>query len=245
MNTPRVAIISGGGGNIGQAIALRLAADGAAIALLDVNAERAQQVADEVVAAGGTALALAVDLRDSVAIADAVREVGARLGPVSVLVTAAGGSARERIAPLHEQSDDVIAELIDVNLRSVLFLCRAVIDDMRATADGRIITIGSITGVQGLAGVAEYAASKGGVIALTKTLAMELGGFGITVNCVSPGQIPRHPDGSTVAHNYVGREGTPQDIARAVAFLAAPESSFITGHNLIVDGGRSLGLRGS
>jgi NAD(P)-dependent dehydrogenase (short-subunit alcohol dehydrogenase family) len=245
MSSPRVAIISGGGGSIGRAVALRLAAEDVSVALFDVDGGRAQQVADEITVAGGIALGVAVDLRDADAIAHAVSAVVDKFGGVSILVTAAGGSARQRIAPLRDQSDAVLEEILDVNLRSVLLLCRAAIDPLTRAGGGRIITIGSIVGVQGLAELTEYAASKGGVIALTKALAMELGESGVTVNCVSPGQIPRDPDGSTTSQNYVGREGTPDDVARAVTFLASPDSSFITGHNLVVDGGRSLGLRGS
>ncbi|QOR71627.1 SDR family oxidoreductase [Ruania alkalisoli] len=245
MSSRRVAAITGGAGAIGRASAIQLAGMGYDIALLDVDEARAEEVANEIRGHGVDAVGVAVNLRDGAAITQAFTAVSDRLGPVAALVTSAGGSARSRIHALRHQDPEVIDELLEVNLRSVISCCQAVIEPMIEAGTGRIVTIGSVIGVQGKANLVEYAAAKGGVLALTKSLAMELGQHGITVNCVSPGLIPRSPvNPQAPVKNYVGRHGTPNDIAHAVAFLASDRSDFITGTNIVVDGGRSLGLKG-
>ncbi|MDD5604153.1 MAG: SDR family NAD(P)-dependent oxidoreductase, partial [Eubacteriales bacterium] len=166
---------------------------------------------------------------------------------IDILITAAGGSARQRIKPLVDQSVEVIEEIIGVNLMGTLYFARAVAARMIARGYGRIVFIGSIVGTQGSIGLAEYSAAKGGVVAMAKSLAMELGGYGITVNCVSPGLIRRPDemdrDGSHT--NYLKGNNSAGMLASTIAFLSSDEASFTTGQNYIVDGGRSLGLKGS
>ncbi|MBD2846311.1 SDR family oxidoreductase [Paenibacillus sp. IB182496] len=242
-----VAVITGGGGAIGRAVALRLAAEGAAIAAFDVRLEEAEETARAVIDRGGQAAAFALDIRETAQIERAIAAVEARWGRIDILVNSAGGSARGQSAELLRAEEAVIDRILGVNLHGVIYMARAVLGPMTRRRSGRIVNIGSIVGMHGKARLLDYAAAKGGVIALTKTLAMEVGEHGITVNCVSPGIVPRDGEGQDPERvrrtNFLGRVGKAEDIAHAVAFLVSDEADFITGHNLVVDGGRSLGLK--
>lgn len=242
----KVAIISGGGGHIGRYTALKFASQGYALAVCDINVDTAQRVVDDILAANGDAVAVQVDVQNSASVNDAVAATVERYGNVDVLVTAAGGSARSRIKPLVQQTDDVIHDVIGINLFGTMYFARAAAQQMVTQGNGRIICISSIVGVNGLRGCVEYGAAKGGIIAMVKSLAMELGEYGITVNCVSPG-IVRRPDEQADASgtNFLQRNCTADEVANLIAFLASDDASFITGQNYIIDGGRSLGLKGS
>lgn len=181
--TDNVAIVTGGGGSIGRAVALELARDGARIALLDIDKTQAQTVADEVVAGGGEATALALDVRDRSAVRAAMAIVLQRFGRLDIFVSSAGGSARQRMRLLHELDDDTLDWVLGVNLVGVLNCLKAVLKPMIERGRGRIVNIGSVVAMQGKAQCVDYAAAKGGIIALTKSLAIELGERGITVNC--------------------------------------------------------------
>ena len=241
----KVALITGGAGNIGRHTALRLAADGAAIVVCDINLDRARAVADEIIARGGSALALAVDVQNPQAVNAAVDQAEQSLGGVDILVHAAGGSARDKMRNLTEQTDEVIQDIIGVNLMGGIYFARAAARSMlRRGEGGRIILVASIVALNGTKGCVEYGASKGGLLGMSKSLAVELGKDQITVNCVSPGLVQR--DDKDVSHtNYIGRNGNAAEVADLIAYLAAPEASFITGQNFVIDGGRSLGLKGS
>lgn len=244
----QAAIITGGAGSIGRAIAFRLAREGAAIAVCDMDAEKVEQVARDIQDEGGEALAVVVDLRSTQDIERMAARTVERFGRIDMLVNAAGGSARKKIASLHLAEEDVIDNILDVNLRAVLFACRAVVGPMIERQRGKIVNIASIVGINGKARLADYSASKAGVIALTKTLAMEVGPYGINVNCVSPGLVPRPDENVDMERirrtNVLGRVGKPEDVANMVHFLVSDEADFVTGQNFIVDGGRSLGLKG-
>jgi len=240
----KVAVITGGGGSIGGAIARQLAAGGAAVALADLNPEPAAKLAAEIESAGGRALPVPVNVCDRESIRNMVASVREKLGPIDILVNNAGGSARGECSLFHQSKDEVVDRILDVNLKGPMYCIRAVVEEMVERRGGKIINIGSIVGMRGLAYCADYSAAKGGIIAITKTLALELGEYGINVNCVSPGLVPR-PDQDAEAMrktNVLRKICSPEDIAHAVVFLLSPEAGFVTGQNYVVDGGRSLGL---
>ncbi len=239
----KTAIVTGGGGNIGRQTALRLASEGAAVAVCDLRLEPARQAADEIIAQGGRAVAIALDVQNSAAVEKAVEEAVGNFGKVDILVNAAGGSAREKSKNLCQQTDEVLVEIIGTNLMGAIYFARAAAVRMLKNHYGRIVNVASIVGMQGKAGFVEYSAAKGGVIAMTKSLAMELGPDGITVNCVSPGLVARddHDDSRT---NYLGRNCLAREVAGLIAYLASDEAAFITGQNYVIDGGRILGLKG-
>ncbi|MBT62816.1 MAG: dehydrogenase [Puniceicoccaceae bacterium] len=245
----QIAIITGGGGVLGGAIARQLAAEGATIILFDIRAEFAGKNAESVIGAGGAAEAVGLDITNADDVRAKVDDVFARHGRIDILVNCAGGSARSRIKVFHEQSLDVVRDVIGINLYGTLNCTHAVAQHMVAAKSGKIVNIGSAVGVQGLAGCVDYAASKGAVVSATKSLAKELGPLGINVNCVSPGQIPREapddPEAFARQHSFLNRIGTADDIANLVRYLVLPEASFIIGQNYVVDGGRTLAMQGS
>lgn len=242
----KVAVVTGAAGYIGSTIAKRLAADGATIVVTDANADRARSVADGIVAAGGQAMAVATDVRSTASVEAMVAQAMAQYGRIDILVNVAGGSARERASTVHGSSEEVIREILEVNLFGVIFCCRAVVGHMLAQGGGKIVSVASALAVQGQTGFADYAAAKAGVIAFSKTLAMEVGPRNIHVNCVSPGLVPRPgtPVDDIPETNYLGRIASPDTVANVVAFLVSDQADFIVGQNYIVDGGWSLGLKG-
>ena len=241
-----VAIVTGGAGSIGRAVALELAGQGARIVVTDVNEERARAVADEVQGTGVEAMPVALDVRDRAAVNAMAEQVLERFGRIDILVTSAGGSARERSTRFCDSREDTLEWVLGVNLLGVLHCVRAVINPMIERRRGKIVAIGSIVAMQGKAGHVDYATAKGGVIAMVKSLALEVGCQGINVNCVSPGLVPRNPEreGGVARTNVLGRLCAPEEVAHLVGYLASEEASFITGQNYVIDGGRSLGLRG-
>ena len=233
-----IAIVTGGGGAIGGAIARKLSEEGATVILFDLRP--VENRAEE---------SVAIDITDATAVRAKVDEIFARFGRIDILVNCAGGSARERMKYFHEQSLEVVRDVIGVNLFGALNCIHAVAPRMVAGKCGRIINIGSAIARQGLGKCVDYSASKGAIIAATKSLAKELGGYNINVNCVSPGQVPREvladPGAFARRHSFLNRVCHPDDIASLVLYLTLPEAGFITGQNYIVDGGRSLGMQGS
>lgn len=249
----RVAVITGGGGYIGAGIAAMLAESGARTAVVDIRETIAQQACESIRQAGGDAAAWTCDITNYDDAERIMGEIAAQFGGIDILVNAAGGSARSQIAEFHQQDIRVVKAVIDLNLYGTLNCIRAAVPYLIAANYGKIVNIGSTVGVGGLAGCVDYAAAKGAIFAATKTLAMELGKFNITVNVVSPGIVQRPEEartGEALAElvqrkSWVVREGRRADIAHMVCYLCAPESDYITGQNVIVDGGRSLGLKGS
>ncbi len=239
----QVAIVTGAGRGIGKAIALRLAAEGARIASVSRSEATTQSTADEINATRAEAAkAYAVDVADHSAVQETGAKILANFGRVDILVNNAGVTRDGLSMRMSMEDWDTV---IDTNLRGAFSFAQAVMRSMIKQRSGRIINISSIAGLTGNAGQANYAASKAGLIGLTKTLARELASRGITVNAVAPGFIVS--DMTDVLNDQIkeairakipsGKFGEGEDIAAAVAFLAAPEARYITGQVLTVDGG--------
>jgi 3-oxoacyl-[acyl-carrier protein] reductase len=239
----QVAVVTGAGRGIGHAIAVRLAKDGARVASVSRTEANAQKTADEINAArADAAKAYAVDVADAAAIQKAAAQIFADFGRVDILVNNAGVT-RDGLSM--RMSLDDWDTVINTNLKGAFAFTQAVMRPMIKQRSGRIINISSIAGLTGNAGQANYAASKAGLIGLTKTLARELASRGITVNAVAPGLI--ETDMTTVLSDEIrqailqkvpmGKLGEPDDIAAAVAYLASAEAKYITGQVLTVDGG--------
>jgi 3-oxoacyl-[acyl-carrier protein] reductase len=239
----QVAVVTGAGRGIGHAIAVRLAKEGARVASVSRTEANAQKTADEINAArADAAKAYAVDVADQAAVQKAAAHIFENFGRVDILVNNAGVTRDGLSMRMSMEDWDTV---LNTNLKGAFNFTQAVMRPMIKQRSGRIINISSIAGLIGNAGQANYAASKAGLIGLTKTLARELASRGITVNAVAPGLI--ETDMTTVLSEEVrqnilknvplGKLGEPEDIAGAVAYLASAEAKYITGQVLTVDGG--------
>jgi 3-oxoacyl-[acyl-carrier protein] reductase len=240
--SPRIAIVTGAGQGLGEAIARRLDADGMHVVVTDISQERAGAVASSLAHAS----AVTLDVRDHAALSGTVERVRREHGAIDVLVNNAGVTVDTPLFEIDEQGfDDVLA----VNLRGVFFGCQLVGPIMRAQGWGRIVNLTSLAGQQGgLVAGAHYAASKAGIIVLTKIFARELAGDGVTVNAVAPAAIdgpimqtlPQERIAGFAEAIPVGRVGRPEEVAALVAFLCGEDAGYITGATMDINGGLSM-----
>jgi len=246
----RAAFVTGGASGIGLSICEHLARAGHSVAVADWNGDAAEDAAKAITDSGGRAIAVSVDVSDRTQVDKAVEAARGELGPIGILVTSAGVSRREPFEQLSAESWD---QVIGVNLTGTFHCVQAVIGDMTDAGWGRIVLISSSSAQRGAAGMTHYAASKGGVIAFGKSLALEFAKRGVTVNNIAPSVVEtpmveqqraagKVPSVEKMAAGVpVGRMGTGDDIAAACMYLVSAEASYVTGQTVSVNGGSFVG----
>jgi 2-hydroxycyclohexanecarboxyl-CoA dehydrogenase len=245
----RTALVTGSGAGIGRAIALRLARDGIAIGVLDLHEADARTVAREIVDAGGRAIPLAGNIARRETIEAAASTLRAVFGPVNILVNNAGISD---YSPFLDMTDADWDRIMEVNLKGTFIVTQTILPDMVAAGWGRVVNISSSSAQSGAVLMAHYSASKGGIIALTKTLAQEFGPQSITFNAIAPRfvmntvkseldfQDPMFSREKMIAAGPIRRQGEPEDIAGTCAWLVSEEAGYVTGQTIGVNGGRYI-----
>lgn len=247
----KVSLITGAGQGIGRGIALRFAQEGSAVGVLDIRGNVCQSVADEITALGGKAIALPANVTAADDVSAVVRKLADALGPINVLVHNAGVMPTGTIDQTSEADWD---RVFAVNVKGAYLCCREIIPMMRQHGGGSIVLMASITGVNGLPGLAAYSGTKGALISMARAMAIDHAREGIRVNSVSPGTIDSpmlhdvvatspNPDATRRAFDDVqprGRVGTIEEVAAVFAFLASDQSSYVSGANVNVDGGMSI-----
>jgi len=252
--TGKVVIVTGAGSGIGEATALLFGREGAHVVAVDRDQESTAQATEGIRAAGGRAIGIPADVGSEKDARRVIESTIAEYGRVDVLFNNAGVSS---FTSLLETDESEIDRVFGTNVKSVFFLSQATIPHMKRQGSGSIINSSSITGIVGAPGMAAYASSKGAIITLTRTMALEHAEDGIRVNCICPASVDtamlrqafdRAPDPKrarlqNIARHPLGRLGTPEDVAYFALFLASDESSFVTGGTHIIDGGASLARR--
>jgi 2-hydroxycyclohexanecarboxyl-CoA dehydrogenase len=247
----RVALVTGGARGIGRAIALALAEDGRAVAVADLLEEQAREVAGEIEAAGGRAVAVALDITDSEGVRETAAAIARDLGPIEILINNAGW---DELKPFVATDEAFWDRIIDINFKGALRTTHAILPGMMDRGWGRIVNIGSDAGRVGSSMEAVYSGAKGATITFTKTIARESARKGVTANAVCPGPtdtplvqgiVDSAPDAQKVLGAMTGavamkRLGQPSEVAAAVAFLASEQAGFITGQTLSVSGGLTM-----
>ena len=247
----KLVVVTGGGGGIGSATCERFGEEGAHVVVADINADAAQAVVDRIIAAGGKANPMVVDLTDNAAVRAAVEKVESDIGPIDILVNNAGW---DLFVPFLKSEPDYWSKIIDINLRSVLNITHAVLTKMAERKAGRVVSVASDAARVGSSGESVYAACKAGVIAFSKTLAREHARQGITFNCVCPGvtdtaMLDSFMDAAGNKEKLrdaftkavpLGRLGRPDDLPGAILFFASDDAGFITGQVVSVSGGLTM-----
>jgi 2-hydroxycyclohexanecarboxyl-CoA dehydrogenase len=243
----KVALVTGAAAGIGKACAKRLARDGIAVGVLDINLEGCQEVVGEIEAEGGKGIALQASVADRGQVTAAVAKLREAFGPVTIVVNNAGITG---FVPFEEITDEQWDRMLEINLKGTFIVTQVVLPDMKAAKWGRIINISSSSAQTGAINMAHYSSSKGAVVTLTRTLAQELGPHGITVNNIPPGSVMQTlmseqnkerfqiPEEVLLQTIPVRRTGVPNDIANACAWLALEETGYVTGQTIGVNGGR-------
>lgn len=240
----RVALVTGAGQGIGRAIALKLAEEGATVVINDIN-PAAEEVAGEIKAGGGQAVSILADVSSAADVSRMVEQIISQYGRIDILVNNAGITRDSLVMRMTEEDWD---KVLAINLKSVFLCTRAVVKSMLKQRRGRIISIASIVGLIGNPGQVNYASAKAGIIGFTKAIAREVASRGITANAIAPGFIDTEMTKKLsdsqrqelIENIPLGRLGTPEDIAEAVAFLASPRAGYISGQVLTVDGGMTM-----
>ena len=244
-----VAVITGSAQGIGRAFALRLAHDGLRVVIADLNLSQAELVRDEIVAAGGEAIAVETDVSNEASCVACAAAAVEKFGRIDVLVNDAAIFAKLVRRPLWEIEVAEWDSVFGVNVRGMWLMMKAVHPTMRDQKSGSIINISSNTFLSGVSGFAHYVASKGAVVGLTRTAAREFGELNVRVNCIMPGLTRTEVDRSVdepgrydqlLRSQSIKRVGVPNDLVGTVAFLASSDSSFMTGQALTVDGGNTF-----
>ncbi len=245
MSEKRLAVVTGAARGIGRAIVLELLKQGRLVAGLDVNAEQLKELEKVVSGAGFSVITKCLDITKTDQLTETIESLAKEHDGIGILVNNAG-ITRDRL--IIQMSDEEYDLLMAVNLRAAFMACRAALRSMLRNKFGRIINISSVAGIFGQAGSANYAASKAGLIGMTKSIVREVAKKGITANCVAPGFIitemtnvlPEPVKEAALAVIPAKKLGTPEDVARAVAFLASDDSGYINGQVLQVDGGMAM-----
>ncbi|WP_373079544.1 SDR family NAD(P)-dependent oxidoreductase [Zhongshania sp.] len=243
----KTALITGAAAGIGKACALRLAREGIAVGVLDLNLEGCEAVAAEIVAAGGRAIALRASIADREQVTAAADQLRDAFGAITIVVNNAGIS---NFIPFEELSDEDWDRMFTINTKGTFIVTQVVLPDMKAANWGRIVNISSSSAQTGSVEQVHYSASKGAVISMTRSLAQALGPYGITVNNIPPGAVMNTIMSEENKHRFkmpmetltklipVGRTGEPEDIANACAWLVSEETSYVSGQTIGVNGGR-------
>ncbi len=241
----KVAIVTGSGRGIGRAIALELARRGADVVVSDVDEASARSTAEEIMSAGRRSMGIRCDVTRKAEIDALVEQTAKEMGRLDIFVNNAGITRDTLLVRMTEEQWDLV---LDINLKGTFFGCQAAGKVMMKARAGKIVNVSSITGLIGNVGQANYSSSKAGVIALTRTVAKELASRGVCVNAVAPGyiqtemteQLSEKAREAFVKNIPLGRGGTPEDVARLVAFLASPDADYITGQCITLDGGLTI-----
>jgi len=242
----KLAVVTGAGNGIGRASALRFVAEGADLAILDLDPKGLEETADKAREAGAKVLAITADCTDEKVVVDAFKRIQADAGFIDILMNNVGQSARERASEFYKSSSEVWRFVVDITLMATLISSRQVVPAMREAGRGKIVNVASNAGMAGEIGISEYAAAKMGVIGFTRSLARELAPFKVNVNALCPG-VTKTRVLDKISDEFLekirvsiplGYFAEPEDIAAAAAFLASDDARYMTGQSMVVDGGR-------